>query len=395
MKQTLIAVVAVFAWLCLTPATEAATLDEVKEIVDLYYYGDKPTNLYNARNVTEVVRQLDEYSVYMTPAEYNDYLNQYASAKAPTQVATLAAPHNPDNVSSNMMYGNVGYLKIKAFSAHLQEDVNAHWSRLKAAGAKRLILDLRFNGGGYVDSAEQLLGFFPRVKEAYKLQTRMGTQAGKVVPAKNQFPVDTYVLVNRYSASASEIVAVSLKDQSAANIVGETTKGKGSVQSLFELENGGALKLTTGHYTGPKGTLVQHIGVEPNIKMKPGTEHAGMHKRLVTSDLVARGYQSIKGPTGVAQSKVFNVEFTQKMNFGPAKDFNKMELVKFGSVSIQTAKKASNDKTMTIQPAKPMALGAEYMLIVHPGIAGANGLSVVKGTYTPFTVQARALARAK
>ncbi|PID13894.1 hypothetical protein CSV63_15385 [Sporosarcina sp. P34] len=395
MKQTLIAVVAVFAWLCLTPATEAATLDEVKEIVELYYYGERPTNLHNARNVTEVVRQLDEYSVYMTPAEYTDYLNQYASAEAPAQVATLTAPHNPDNVSSNMMYGNVGYLKIKAFSAHLQEDVNAHWSRLKAAGAKRLILDLRFNGGGYVDSAEQLLGFFPRVKEAYKLQTRMGTQAGKVVPAKNQFPVDTYVLVNRYSASASEIVAVSLKDQSAANIVGETTKGKGSVQSLFELENGGALKLTTGHYTGPKGTPVQHKGVEPNIKLKSGTEHAGMHKRLVTSDLAARGYQFIKGPTGVAQSKVFNVEFTQKMNFGPAKDFNKMELVKFGSVSIQTAKKASNDKTMTIQPAKPMALGAEYMLIVHPGIAGANGLSVVKGTYTPFTVQARALVRAK
>ncbi|ARJ39545.1 hypothetical protein SporoP8_12070 [Sporosarcina ureae] len=390
MKQTLIAVAAVFAWLCLTPATEAATLDEVKEIVDLYYYGDKPTNLHNARNVTEVVRQLDEYSVYMTPAEYKDYLNQYASAEAPAQVATVTAPHNPNNVSSNMMYGNVGYMKIKTFSAHLQEDVNTHWSRLKAAGAKKLILDLRFNGGGYVDSAEQLLGFFPKVKEAYKLQTRMGTQSGKVVPAKNKFPVDTYVLVNRYSASASEIVAVSLKDQSAANVVGETTKGKGSVQSLFELENGGALKLTTGHYTGPKGTPVQHIGVEPNIKMKSGTEHTGMHKRLVTSDLAAQGYQFIKGPTNVAQSKIFNVEFTQNMNFGPAKDFNKMELVKFGSVSIQTAKKASNEKTMTIQPAKPMALGSEYMLIVHPGIAGANGLSVVKGTYTPFTVQARA-----
>ena len=395
MKQTLIAVVAIFAWLCITPVTEAATLDEVKEIVDLYYYGDKPTNLRNARNVTEVVRQLDEYSVYMTPAEYNEYLNQYASATAPAQVAATTAPHNPDNVTSNMMYGNVGYLKIKSFSAHLQEDVNAHWSRLKAAGAERLILDLRFNGGGYVDSAEQLLGFFPKVKEAYKLQTRMGTQSGNVVPAKNQFPVDTYVLVNRYSASASEIVAVSLKDQSAANVVGETTKGKGSVQSLFELENGGALKLTTGHYTGPKGTPVQHKGVEPNIKMKSGTEHTGMHKRLVTSDLVAKGYKLTKGPTDVPQSKVFNVEFTQKMNFGPAKSFNKMELVKFGSVSIQTAKKASDDKTMTIQPARPMALGAEYMLVVHPGIEGANGLNVVKGTYTPYTVQTRVPARAK
>ncbi|ARD48826.1 S41 family peptidase [Sporosarcina sp. P33] len=390
MKQTLFAAAAVLAWLCLTPATEASTLDEVKEIVELYYYGEQPANLHSARNVTEIVRELDEYSVYMSPAEYNDYLNQYASAKAPAQVASVAAPYNQDNVQSNMMYGNVGYMKIKTFSAHLLEDVNTHWARLKNQGAEKLILDLRFNGGGYVESAEQLLGFFPKAKEAYKLQTRMGTQSAKAIPAKNKFPANTYVLVNRYSASASEIVAVSLKDQTAANIVGERTKGKGSVQSLFELENGGALKLTTGHYTGPKGTPVQHKGVEPNIKMKPGTEQAGMHKRLIIADLAAKGYKPIKGPSGVPQSKVFNVEFTQKMNFEPAKEFNKMELIKFGSVSIQTVKKAIDDKTMTIQPARPMALGAEYMLVVHPGITGANGLKVVQGTYTPYTVQTQA-----
>ena len=391
MKQSLFAIAAVFAWLSMTPATEAATLDEVKEIVELYYYGTQPTNLNSARNVTEVVRQLDEYSVYMTPAEYNEYLNQYASAKAPAQVAAVTVMHdNIDNVQSNMMYGNVGYMKIKTFSSHLLEDVNAHWSSLKKQGAEKLVLDLRFNGGGYVDSAEQLLGFFPKAKEAYKLHTRDGTQSAKAIPSKNHFPNDTYVLVNRYSASASEIVAVSLKDQGAANIVGETTKGKGSVQSLFELENGGALKLTTGHYTGPKGTPVQHKGVKPSIYMKPGTEQTGMHKRLVTSDLIVKGYKAIKGPTGVPQSKLFNVEFTQNMKFGPAKDFNKMELVKFGSVSIQTVKKAKDEKTMTIQPARPMALGAEYMLIVHPGITGANGLDVVNGTYTPYTVQTKA-----
>lgn len=390
MKQTLFAVVAVFAWLTFTPTTEAATLDEVKEIVELYYYGTQPTNLNSARNVTEVVRQLDEYSVYMTPAEYNEYLNQYASAKVPAQVATVSAPHNIENVQSHMMYGNVGYMKIKSFSSHLSEDVNIHLASLKKKGAEKLVLDLRFNGGGYVDSAEELLGFFPKAKEAYKLHTRDGVQSAKAIPSKNHFPNDTYVLVNRYSASASEIVAVSLKDQSAANIVGETTKGKGSVQSLFELENGGALKLTTGHYTGPKGTPVQHKGVKPNIYMKPGTEQTGMHKRLITADLISQGYKAIKGPTGVPHSKVFNVEFTQPMKFGPAKDFNKMELVKFGSVSINTVKKATDDKTMTIQPARPMALGAEYMLIVHPGVMGANGLKVVTGTYTPYTVQMKA-----
>ncbi|AXI01178.1 hypothetical protein DV702_16490 [Sporosarcina sp. PTS2304] len=387
MKRTLLATATVIVWLCLAPTTSAATLDEVKEIVEIYYYGQQPTNIRQATTLSEIINQLDEYSVYLTPAEYNDYLNQYARADSATQVATLAAPMNTDNVQSHMLYGNVGYLKIKTFSAHLLEDVNTHWARLKSQGAEKLMLDLRFNGGGYVESAEQLLGFFPKAKMAYSLKTRLGTEHAKAVPAKNTFPADTYVLVNRYSASASEIVAVSLKDQEAAVVVGETTKGKGSVQSLFELENGGALKLTTGHYTGPKGTPVQHKGVKPTIYMKPGTEQTGMHKRLVMADLVAKNYKFIEGPTDVPQRKTFNIEFTQAMNFGPAEKFNKMELIKFGSVSIRTSKKQVGAKTMTIQPATPMQLGGEYMLIVHPGIQGTNGKNVIQGTYTPYTVQ--------
>ncbi|WP_153720880.1 S41 family peptidase [Sporosarcina cascadiensis] len=388
MKQTAFAAAAIIAWLCLAPTSHAATLDEVKEIVELYYYGEKPANISKAKTVNEIIAQLDEYSIYMTPTEYKEYLNQYASAGPSTQVASVNAPiMNKTNVQSHMMYGNIGYLKIKTFSAHLLEDVNTHWARLKSQGAEKLILDLRYNGGGYVESAEQLLGFFPKVKDAYKLKTRMGVESAKAIPAKNKFPADTYVLVNRFSASASEIVAVSVKDQEAAVVVGEGTKGKGSVQSLFELENGGALKLTTGHYTGPKGTPVQHKGVQPTIKMAPGTEMTGIHKRLITAKLAEKKYKAVAGPTDVPRQKVFNVQFTQPMNFGSEKSFDKMELIKFGSVSIPTTKKITNTKTMSIQPAKPMQLGAEYMLIVHPGVKSTGGRSVKQGTYTPFTVQ--------
>lgn len=387
MKQTLIAAAAIITWLCMAPQTEAAVLDEVKEIVELYYYGEQPKNVKQAKTVNEIVSQLDEYSVYMTPAEYRDYLNQYASAGT-KQLAALSYPSvNKNNVQSHMMYGNVGYLKIKTFSSHLLEDVNSHWAKLKEQGAEKLVLDLRFNGGGYVESAEQLLGFFPKAKEAYKLKTRMGTESAKAIPAKNKFPQDTYVLVNRFSASASEIVAVSVKDQDAAVVVGESTKGKGSVQSLFELENGGALKLTTGHYTGPAGTPVQHKGVQPTIQMKPGTELSGMHKRLITAKLAEQNYKAVKGPANVPQQKAFNVQFTQPMNFGPMKSFNDMELIKFGSVSIPVTKKLLNSQTVSIQPQKPMQQGAEYMLIVHPGIKGTNGRTVKQGTYTPYTVE--------
>lgn len=385
MKKTLLAAAAMICWLCLTPAASAATLDEVKEIVGMYYYGERPGNLQSAKTVNEIIRQLDEYSVYLTPDEYQDYLNQYAGTRP--ALAATGVVINKNNVESAMLYGNTGYLKIKTFSAHLLEDVNKHWSNLQKQGAETLIVDLRFNGGGYVESAEQLLGFFPKAREAYHLKTRLGTEQARPIRSKNPFPDSTYVLVNRYSASASEIVAVSLLDQSAANVVGETTKGKGSVQSLFELENGGALKLTTGHYTGPKGTPVQHKGVKPNMYMKPGTELTGLHKRLTIAGLSAKGYKISTGPETVPQTKTFNVEFTQPMNFGPIAQFDKMELIKFGSVSIRAEKQAANNRTMTIRPASPMAKGADYMLIVHPGILGENGLRSVQGTYTPYTVR--------
>lgn len=386
MKQIVFVAAAIMTWFCLAPTYYAATLDEVKEIVETYYYGAQPTNIKQARTVADVVNQLDEYSVYLTPNEYAEYLNQYASAKT-IQLAALSAPRSINNVQSSMLYGKVGYMRIHTFSAHLQKDVDEHWVILKSQGATKLLLDLRFNGGGYVESAEQLLGFFPKAKMAYSLHTRFGTQTAKVVASNNPFPAATYVLVNRYSASASEIVAVSLKDQGAANVVGETTKGKGSVQSLFELENGGALKLTTGNYTGPKGTPVQGKGVTPSIYMKPGTEQTGMHRRLIVADLVANNYVSIKGPTDVPQQKRFTVEFTQAMNFGPIEKFNKMELIKFGSVSIRTTKAQLNNRTMTIQPVSPMQLGADYMLIVHPDIKGMNGRNLAQGTYTPYSVE--------
>ncbi|WP_301107699.1 S41 family peptidase [Sporosarcina sp.] len=388
MKKIIIVAVTVIACLCMAPVTEAATLDEVKELVALYYYGEKPATIQKARTIDEIIRQLDEYSVYMTPAEYKEYLEQYASAGTVRQVASTVPPvDNGKNVQSHMMYGNTGYLKIKTFSAHLLEDVTDHWGKLKAQGAQKLVVDLRFNGGGYVESAEQLLGFFPKVKDAYKLKTRTGIESAQAIPAKNKFPDKTYVLVNRFSASASEIVAVSVMDQKAAVVVGEKTKGKGSVQSLFELENGGALKLTTGHYTGPKGTPVHHKGVEPSVQMRPGTELTGLHKRLITDELTSKSYRQLKGPSNVSKQKVFNVRFTQPMDFGSAKSFDKMELIKFGGVSIPVTKKQVNDKTMMIHPVKLMQPDAEYMLVIHPGIQSVKGPSVKYGTFTTYKVQ--------
>src|SRR5690606_6672358 len=145
---------------------------------------------------------------------------------------------------SKMLHGNIGYIKINTFSTNMDKVVTKHYSDLKKQGVDKLIIDLRYNGGGYVESAEQFLGHCEGVKTAYEMKTREGTTTVKPMQSKIKFPKQTYVLVNRYSASASEIVAASLQDQNAAIIVGEKTKGKGTIQSFFEFEDGAALKLT-------------------------------------------------------------------------------------------------------------------------------------------------------
>ena len=115
----------------------------------------------------------------------------------------------------------------------------------------------------------------------------------KPIPTKTKFPKQSYLLVNRYSASASEIVAASLKDQQAATIVGETTKGKGSVQSFFEFDDGGALKLTIGEFTGPKKAPVHKKGITPTIKTESDKELIDIHQRLLNAAFSNKHYKKM------------------------------------------------------------------------------------------------------
>ncbi len=177
----------------------------------------------------------------------------------------------------------IGYIRLTAFSRHTPEDLKKALEELTAAGLKALVLDLRFNPGGLLDAAIEVSDMFlsegqivstsgrnvkPRVWEAHK----KGTFAG--------FPMA--VLVNRYSASASEIVAACLQDHDRAIVIGERTWGKGSVQRVIDLEEGrSALKLTTASYLRPNGHNIHRFpdateddewGVRPNENMELSLE---------------------------------------------------------------------------------------------------------------------------
>jgi carboxyl-terminal processing protease len=163
----------------------------------------------------------------------------------------------------------VGYIRVTQFGNKTDDKLEAALDKLKAQGMKALILDLRWNPGGLLDQAVEVCGrFLPRGQLVVTTEGRDSSQnairrAEGHGDELNGMPV--VVLVNLGSASASEIVAGCLQDLHRAIILGGKTFGKGSVQSIFPLDDGSALKLTTAKYYTPSHKVIQEHGITPDI----------------------------------------------------------------------------------------------------------------------------------
>ena len=161
----------------------------------------------------------------------------------------------------------VGYVRIYSFSEHTSGDLAAATRRLVAQGARGLVLDLRDNPGGLLLEAVRSVSLF--LDEGVVCTTEGSHQARRVfeVSGSTPFPrLPVAVLVNRGSASASEIVAAGLAENGRAVVVGQRTYGKAAVQSLRELSNGAALKLTTATYLTPRGHDLLGTGFRPRVR---------------------------------------------------------------------------------------------------------------------------------
>lgn len=149
----------------------------------------------------------------------------------------------------------IGYIRLTSFSRNTADDLEKALRKLKKEGMKSLVIDLRFNPGGLLKSAIDVSDLF--IAEGKIVSTKGRNTAERPVTARKPgtyegFPIA--VLVNRYSASASEIVSACLQDHKRAVVIGERTWGKGSVQNVIEMEDGNsALKLTTAAYIRPSG----------------------------------------------------------------------------------------------------------------------------------------------
>ena len=292
-------------------------------------------------------------------------------------------PFSVKNVDRKLLYGNVGYIQLKSFSTNGVKEVKEAYQALISQGATSFILDLQNNGGGYVTTAEDIIGLFPGAKNAYKLRISEGIYMAPASYQPIQFPSNTRVLVNRYSASASEMTAAALLDQDAAILYGEQTYGKGTMQSFYELSNGSYLKLTVGEFYGPNNTVVNKTGVSPHKKTLSNAIFEAHFDSIVENN---KDYEKLNELLEVPTTKKFTINFNKPIQLPTQPD--SIELVELGGNTIKISTELGKDsKQIIVKPNAPLKNDAQYILLIHPKITDLSGKKIKNGYYLKVTVQ--------
>lgn len=172
------------------------------------------------------------------------------------------------SVSSQMLANNIGYIQISEFQSKTAEQFESALSSLQDQGAQSLIVDVRGNGGGLVDSVVAILDdILPEGTVVYT-EDKYGNRQDYTSSGDTYLDMPIAVLADQNSASASEIFAGAIKDYNYGTLIGTKTFGKGIVQTVFSLPEGDAIKITTAKYFTPNGNYIHGVGIEPDIELE-------------------------------------------------------------------------------------------------------------------------------
>ena len=254
-----------------TPAAKAGILsgDQILKI------NGQPTEKLELQQAVNLLRGKHGQKATLTvmrPAtkEVKDYTLERAEVK----VQSVKAAHLLGHDLSGPF--KVGYVRIVQFNEPTAEDLGKALDELQKQGMQALVLDLRNNPGGLLNSAVDVCAqFLPPNTTVVSTQGRAASQAREYATsaaAKERASFPLAVLVNEGSASGAEIVSGALKDLKRAVLVGETTFGKGSVQNVLQLPDGSALRFTTAKYYTPSKQVIHGNGVTPNIAVPMTSE---------------------------------------------------------------------------------------------------------------------------
>ena len=176
------------------------------------------------------------------------------------------------SVFGEMLDENTGYIQITEFKGVTVEQYEEVFADLKEQGMERLVVDLRDNPGGLLNVVCDILrDILPEGLIVYT-EDKNGNRSEETCDGKNPLDMPLAVLVNGNSASASEIFAGAVKDYGIGTIVGTTTYGKGVVQSIRQLSDGSAVKLTIANYYTPKGNSINKTGIRPDVEVELSPE---------------------------------------------------------------------------------------------------------------------------
>jgi len=179
------------------------------------------------------------------------------------------------SVKSKLIDNNIGYIRLTSFNENSSKQIKEKVKKLNNnKNLKGYILDLRNNPGGLLSQAIKISDFFLENGEIVSTRSRNASENRRWFAKKGDITdgKTLIVLINYGSASASEIVAGALKDHKRAIILGENSYGKGSVQSIIPLKDGGAIRLTISKYYLPSGQSISKVGVTPDIEIAEGSE---------------------------------------------------------------------------------------------------------------------------
>ena len=175
-----------------------------------------------------------------------------------------------ESIKQKMLQYNIAYIKIIQFQKNSHEDFLRSYKLLSSESGndlQGLIIDLRDNPGGLLDQAVEIADDFINDGLIVRVKGRNTEQSKDYYASsgKNIVPKKTFVLVNNGSASASEVLAGALRDNGIAKVLGEKTFGKGSVQTIIGLSDGSGVKITTAKFYTPNGSVINNIGITPDI----------------------------------------------------------------------------------------------------------------------------------
>lgn len=173
------------------------------------------------------------------------------------------------SVENTVLENDIGYLRLKIFASNSDEAVGEQLKELKNKGIKALVLDLRDNPGGDLDSAVKIANYFIADSPIVYIVDKTGETRSYAKADSEKFGLPLAVLINGGSASASEVLSGAIKDTGVGKLIGEKSFGKGIVQGVFNLEGGEGLKLTTSKYLTPNKTDIHEKGIEPDIIIIP------------------------------------------------------------------------------------------------------------------------------